>query len=145
MGLTTLSQSHRINLIAVELEHPFGDDSNDIDVSHTIHEFNDHLRVLVDMRARHSPKCVSLERMRDETDNDMFTSVIFDPEMEELAALRERLRPSATKRFVKSHPSHIQRPTFIPHGVKRKNRSTSHPPMRESIDTGDASPHTSAP
>jgi len=74
-----------INLIAVEIEHPFGDDYNDVDVRHTMREVNDHLRILLDVRTMHKPTCGSLDDMRDTTDVLMYSSSIFDPVVEEIA------------------------------------------------------------
>jgi len=53
-----------INLIACEIEHPFGDDVNDINLHHAQDEFNNHLRILLDSRAFHKPWCKSIEAMR---------------------------------------------------------------------------------
>jgi len=49
-----------INLIAMELEHPFGDDVNDINLHAEQREMNEHLLVLLDPRARHLPNCADL-------------------------------------------------------------------------------------
>jgi len=48
-----------INLIAIELEHPFGDDVNDINLHAEQCDINAHLLVLLDPRSRHMPICAN--------------------------------------------------------------------------------------
>lgn len=52
-----------INLIAIEIEHPFGDDVNDINLHLEQKEINHHLLLLLDPRARHKPDCDSYALM----------------------------------------------------------------------------------
>lgn len=53
-----------INFIAVEIEHPFGDDVNDIDVHKAQEALNHRLMILLDKRSYHQPVCESLDQMR---------------------------------------------------------------------------------
>jgi len=46
-----------INLIAMEIEHPFGDDVNDINLHAEQCEINHHLLLLLDPRSLHTPSC----------------------------------------------------------------------------------------
>lgn len=69
-----------INLIAVEIEHPFGDDHNDIDVCHTQNEVNRHLRLLLSSPARHKPVCESVQIFEDTLEEDMPSVQVFSPE-----------------------------------------------------------------
>lgn len=53
-----------INLIATELENPFGDDINDLPLDDMQKEFNHSLLGLLDPRSAHIPHCTSLKSMQ---------------------------------------------------------------------------------
>lgn len=64
-----------INLISVELERPFGDDVNDINLHAEQREINQHLALLLDPRARHSPQCLGVTSTTDWT---WSTEIMYD-------------------------------------------------------------------
>lgn len=67
-----------INFIAMEIEHPFGDDLNDISVHHAQAEINEHLRMLIDPRTYHKPTYDSLDALETSIFENMNTHIVFD-------------------------------------------------------------------